>query len=199
MVGVASAPDEPAGRRARGGSNILRQVPILRELTSAFIDIALHRKGPDVLPASPFLFGLVLGAYSIVSLAALSITWSLGRALAAMLADTAIYLAFFGVVLASMRRGGRFWQTATAILGTETFLSCLALPLLLTRPAEPDGSAFEVLASSVLLGLLLWSVDIAGFVLSRALDRPYIVGVLIMIGYVVGSMFLGEFLFPTLD
>ena len=119
------------------------------------------------------------------------------QAVSALVLDVGLYLAFFGVVLRVLRRSGRFWQTTTAVLGAETFLSCLALPLLLTRSAESDGTASGVLATSLLLLILLWSIDIAGFVLSRALDRPYIVGVLIMIGYVLSSMILGELLFPS--
>jgi hypothetical protein len=166
-------------------------------LALIFVDIALHRKGPDALPASRFLFGIVLASYLTVSVLALQISWPLSRAMSAMIVDVALYLAFFGIVLRVVRRSGRFWQTVTAVLGAETFLSCLALPLLLTRSAESDGTASEVLATSVLLLILLWSIDIAGFVLARALDRPYIVGVMIMIGYVVSSMMLGEFLFPS--
>jgi hypothetical protein len=171
----------------------------VRQLASIFLDIALHRKGPDALPASRFLFGLVLAGYLTVSLLALQISWPLSQAMGAMILDVAFYLAFFGVVLRLTQRSRRFWQTVTAVLGAETFLSCLALPLLWTRSAESDGTASEVLATSLLLMILLWSIDIAGFVLSRALDRPYIVGMLIMIGYVFSSMMLGEFLFPSPD
>lgn len=171
----------------------------MRQLALVFIEIALHRKGPDALPASRFLFGLVLIAYVAVSLLALQIDWRLSQALVAMAADVGYYLTFFGVVLGLAGRSRRFWQTVTAVLGTETFLSCLALPLLLTRPAQTAGSAPGVLASALLLLILVWSIDIAGFVLSRALDRAYIVGVTIMIGYVISSMMLGEFLFPSSD
>lgn len=169
----------------------------MRQLALVFVDIAFHRQGPDALPASRFLFGLVLAAYLTVSLVALQINWPLRRALGVMLLDISFYLMFFAVVLRVARRANRFWQTVTAVLGAETFLSGLALPLLVMRARDVEGGSFGTLATTVLLVVLIWSIDIAGFVLSRAIDRPYIVGVAIVIGYAMGSMFLGEFFFPA--
>jgi len=162
-----------------------------------FAEIALHRRGPDALPASAFLFGLVLAAYFVVSLTALSLRWPFWQAISAMAVDVVVYLAFFAVVLRLAGRRSRFLQSVTAVLGAETFLSCLALPLLITRPEEQSGAPTEILATSLLFALLIWSIDIGGFVLAKALDRSYIVGVSVMIGYVVGSMLFSEFLFPS--
>jgi ethanolamine transporter EutH len=167
------------------------------QLALVFAEIAVHRKGPDALPASAFLFGLVLVAYFVVSLMALSLRWPLWQAFGAMVVDVAVYLAFFAAVLRLTGHRRRFLQTVTAVLGAETFLSCLALPLLLTRPEVQSGAPTEILATSLLFALLIWSVDIGGFVLAKALDRSYIVGVSVMIGYVVGSMLFSEFLFPS--
>ena len=169
------------------------------QLALVFVEIALHRKGPDALPASQFLFGLVLSVYLVVSLITLLISWPLDMALGAMILNVIFYLAFFAIVLLIARRIHRYRQTMMALLGTETLLSCLSLPLLLTRTTGSEGSSAETLATTALLLILLWSIDIAGFVISRALDKPYIVGVSIMVGYVISSMVLGEFLLPSPD
>jgi hypothetical protein len=174
-----------------GGGNELSQ------LAWVFVDIALHRKGPDALPASRFLFGLVLVAYLTLSLLALQINWPLRRSAGLAVVDVGFYLIFFGLVLQVAHRSARYWQTVTALLGAETFLSCLALPLLWLRTTAGESGAGNVLVTALLALILLWSIDIAGFVLSRALDRAYIVGVLIMLGYVISSTMLGELLLPS--
>jgi hypothetical protein len=45
--------------------------------------------------------------------------------------------------------------------------------------------------------LLVWWIDVAGFILSRAISRPYFVGVLFMIVYVLTSYRISTFLFPS--
>ncbi len=45
--------------------------------------------------------------------------------------------------------------------------------------------------------LILWLIDVAGFVLSRALQQPYVVGVLVVLVYMFGSFTLGGLLFPV--
>lgn len=169
----------------------------MRQLVSVFVDIAFHRKGPDAVPASRFLFGLVLLAYGALSLPIWILNWPLQQALGIMMLDIVLHLLFFGVVLTIAQRSNRFLQTITAALGAETFLGCFALPLHLTIVSGDRADGPALAATFLLLLILFWSIDIAGFVLSRALDRPYIVGVVIMIGYVLGSMTLGEFLFPS--
>ena len=46
--------------------------PVLR-LALAFVDIVLHRRGPDTLPASKFLLGLVIGVYLLTAFVALAL------------------------------------------------------------------------------------------------------------------------------
>jgi len=167
------------------------------QLVFVFIEICLHRKGPDALPASRFLLALVIAAYLIVSLIALGVSWPLSRVLGALALDLGLRLVFFSIVLSAARRASRFLQTVTAVLGAEIFLTCLALPLLYAQALGAEGTPIDVLSTSMLLLLLFWSIDISGFVLSRALQRSYIVGVSIMVGYVVSSMVLSEFFFPS--
>lgn len=169
----------------------------MEQLAWVFVDIAFHRKGPDSVPASRFLFGLVLVVYLTVSLLALRINWSLREAIGIMLLDVALHLLFFGVVLSLMQHSARFWPTVTAVVGAETFLGAIALPLHWVFASANEEGTSVVVAGILLLLILLWSIDIAGFILARAVDRPYIVGVVIMIGYMLGSMMLGEFFFPS--
>jgi hypothetical protein len=44
---------------------------------------------------------------------------------------------------------------------------------------------------------VLWWIDVAGFILGRAVGRPYVVGLLFVILYVVVSLNLRDLLAPA--
>ena len=151
-----------------------------------FLDIALHRRGPDSVPPGRFVLGLLV----VVSMAVALVSQALLRtppaqALLETLLHLGFFLLFYYLLLTAMRVPARFEQTAGALLGTGVLLSLFAMPLLplVAGARVDDGAALPVLALLTLLGLLLWSLDITAFVLSRALDRGYLVGVLIAVGY----------------
>ena len=169
----------------------------LWRLGSVFVDIALHRRGPEDLPASRFLLGVVLLLYLSVTLVSLRLTEPMGRAAGLAAYDTALYLGFVWLVLRVLDHSRRFVQTATALLGTETFLTLIGVPLLVWIDLDTMAAGVPTLATVLFLLLFLWSVDVAGFVISRALQSAYVVGVLIVIGYILGSWRLRGLLFPV--
>ncbi len=162
-------------------------------LIIAFVDIALHRRGPDKLPASQFFFVLVLIVSVAVELVELLIAQVGERTLVLTLFDVVVDLAFVWAVLKAFGRERRFLQTATAILGTDALLNVLSLPLVLWNHALPSPET-QTLASAVIFVLFLvltfWSIDISGFVLARAIERSYLIGVTIMLAYVMLSLSL---------
>lgn len=163
----------------------------------AFVDIALHRRGPEDLPASRFLLGLVLAASLAIGLAALQVNSTVPRAAAMLLLDAALFLTSLWLVLKLFGKSRRFLQTATAMIGTDALLNLIALPLIYWDGAS--GAPPEELTPPRFLFLLLlfWWLDIGGYVLSKALARPYIVGVSIVIVYVLASVSLRDALFPV--
>lgn len=179
-------------------------------LTQVFAEIALHRRGPDELPASQFLLGLTLTAYLAVGLVTLRASEPAERALELSLLgstldlgftglivlETLLYLLFVWAVLKVSGRSRRFLQTASALLGVETLLSGIGIPILVWMSAVSASGGQPTVATFLYLALFLWSVDVAGFILSKALQRAYFVGVLIVIGYVTVSLTLREYLFP---
>lgn len=166
-------------------------------LILAFIDIAVHRRGPEHLPASGFLLGLTLAAYLAVGLTVLQTSEASGSMILYLLFDTMVSLAFVWAVLQTFNRRPRFMQTASAMYGTDALLSTVGLPLLSwSRALRPEAGEITV-PDVLLLVLFCWSVDVSGFVLSRALDRPYVVGLAIMIGYVLLSISLRATLLPV--
>jgi len=156
-------------------------------LILAFVDIMLHRRGPDSLPSSQFLLWTVL-ALSII--ADCAILWLLGesaRAFAVSLLVTGFDLWFVWAVLRTFNRQPRFRQTMTAMLGAEILLTVLQAPLVrpLVEAAPAPDPENPMVALTRVLGLIIviWWIDISAFVLSRALERPYFLCVAIVIAY----------------
>jgi len=166
-------------------------------LTAAFIDIALHRRGPEDLPASQFLLGLVLLAYLVVSALTLTVISATRTHVILVLLELVADLGVVFLLLQFFQKGTRFLQTATALVGTGVVLGVIYIPLLrwdellAAPPTELTTPRFLILL------LFIWSLDVAGFILSRALGKPYIVGVSIVIVYELASMALRDAFFPA--
>lgn len=166
-------------------------------LSLAFVDIALHRRGPQDLPASQLLLGLVLAVYLVLGLAVLQLGASFGEAANVLLLDTLFYFAAIYLVLRLFDRSRRFLHTATALIGTDALLNAFALPLLLWDDALGAPPNELTTPRLLVLGLFLWSLDIGGYIFSQVLKKPYIAGVSIVLVYVLASMALREAFFPA--
>ncbi|HET7131565.1 MAG TPA: hypothetical protein VFJ95_04920, partial [Gammaproteobacteria bacterium] len=95
----------------------------------AFFEITLHRRGPDSLPASGFLFGLVLIVYVLVTWFTQILPAPLEHPLLFLLVDLAIDIAFIWSLLRAFEHERRFLQTAIAFFGVWTLLNLLGTPL----------------------------------------------------------------------
>jgi hypothetical protein len=166
-------------------------------LALAFLDITLHRRGPDEVPPSGFLLSALVGLY--VSTGFIGI-WTLGvldaETTTLLLLDSVFFFAYVFVALRIFRHDRRFLQTVIALLGAEVVINIVGLPLALwsrSISVPPDPYSAPMLLHLV---LLVWWIDVAGFILSRAIGRPYFVGVLFMVVYVLTSYRISTFLFP---
>jgi hypothetical protein len=167
-------------------------------LALAFVDIALHRRGPDEVPPSFFLLCVLIGLYLLAGFVGL---WTLGVLdggnTQLLFVDVVFFPAYVFVALRLFRHDRRFPQTMIALLGVDIVINIFALPLALwsrSIAVPPDP-----LSAPMLLRLLfvLWWIDVAGFILSRGLGRPYFVGVLFVLVYLLTSIGIGDFLFPS--
>ena len=155
-------------------------------LIFAFVDIMLHRRGPDSLPSSQFLFWALLGLSILADCFILWLAGEQGRAFAVSLLVTGFDLWFVWALLRTFNRQPRFRQTMTAMLGARVLLAIPQVPLVraLVDAPPPDAQNPQVgLAGVLWLLILVWSIDISAFVFSRALERPYLLCAAIVIGY----------------
>lgn len=157
-------------------------------LTSAFIEIALHRRGPQDLPASRFLMLVLLIVYFPVGTMVLFLRGSMDTfQFGYLIADTVLYLAFIFAVLRFFKRDRRFIQTVCALLGTDVFINAVSAPFALAGRISGVSEEESVLIW-VYLVLFFWWIDVAGYILAKAIDQPYIVGLMFVILYVMTSL-----------
>jgi len=150
----------------------------------ALINIALRRSGPEALPDSAFLLGLTLASYLVAQVPIALIIYGSGDVLLSMLA-VSLLLLFAGlwILLRLTGYSARYRQTLTAMLGINTLVSLFQLPFSIWYSSLQDAETGPVLPSLFLFALSIWLITINGHILSRALSRPYVIGLLVSFGY----------------
>jgi len=137
----------------------------LQALIYFFVELCLLRKGPQELPASSALLGLALGADLAVGVViGLAAGVSAGIGLTRGAVEIALMLMLLYLALHFTRRLPRFTQTATALLGAGALIglaAALPVAMLPAGEAEPPSA----LAVLLFLGLIAWSVLVAGHIL----------------------------------
>ena len=168
-------------------------------LILAFVDIMLHRRGPEDLPSSTFLVWSLLAVSVGVELGVLFVIDGGARAAAVTVLVQLLDVWFVWALLRTFNKQPRFRQTMCALLGTETLITLAGAPLAPLLTASAAASAEPQITLPLLLTALLgiWSIDIAAFVFSRALERPYLLCVAIMLGYVLLIVSLQTSLLPA--
>lgn len=161
------------------------------QLATAFAEIALRRRGPESLPDSAFLLLLVLAADVAVSLVSETIVGGLTSLdLVLLSSNILLSLAFTFAALTFFKLERRFRQTASALLGTDVFITLVYLPFAAgARLSGIDLSDVDALGESPFLWIWLvfffWSIYVYAFVLARSLSQPLLVGIMFAILYLL--------------
>jgi len=150
----------------------------------ALINIALRRSGPEDLPDSAFLLGLTLVIYLVTQVPLALIAYGPSDILVrTVIVSLLLLFAGLWVLLRLTGNRARYRRTVTAMLGTSALLSVLSIPFSLWRQSMLSTESGVAMPSTMLFAIMLWSIAIDGHILSRALSRPYGIGLLIAIGY----------------
>ncbi len=166
-------------------------------LASTFLNIALHRRGPEDLPASRFLFTIAVLCNFLVGVLSVSIRSSLTDAVWVVSLSVTLFLAFVAGMLSLFGKLSRFYQTTTAYAGADTVISLMGVPLLLwiqqSPPAEPP-----LLAGLLYWLLIIWSLEVFSDILSRSLEVGHWIAAAMVIAYFLFSYSLSSLVFtPT--
>lgn len=172
----------------------------MRELALLFVDIARLRRGPQDVPGSGFLLGLllVLNLATGVVVGASSLGWQ--DLVWQLLVETLVLFGFVQVLLRVRGKPERFYQTVSAVLGSGIVVSLVSWPVLLWLSAVSSGSPGAMVPSLLWLLVLTWSIIIQGHILHHALEIARGWAVMLSIGWiwlVLGVLQLLGSLFAT--
>lgn len=162
-----------------------------------FVDMLLHRRGPGELPSSRFLLWSLVLLGACVELGSLLLRVNVALSSAIVVVTTLLDLAFVWSVLHAFGLHRRFVQTMTAMAGTNTIINVLYVPITLASKQGATTQSVALFLSVVQILFVLWAIDVAGFVLARALERPYAFGVVIMLGYALLQLSLVSSMIPV--
>ena len=148
--------------------------PLLKTL----LDIIALRKGPDAIPYSWGLTGVVVIVWLMASFVVMLVNGGGddGSFLRGMTLSS-IALLSYSAILILMQRQERLLQTLTAVLGCGAVISALyAADLVVLTPLLG-----EWWTSLLAMLIVFWSVPVEGHIIARAIDRSWYVGIVIAI------------------
>ena len=154
------------------------------QLVKLFWDICALKAAPQDLPASSFLLMLVLAAYFVTGAVVAAFQWPLSQALVAALLDTVFLTIISRVLLWARMLSARFIQTLTALAGSGTVMTLIALPLVLWQGLVGVTDVnVPTLPSWLLMVWMIWNVVVVGHILRHALSTVLPLGIVLAAVY----------------
>lgn len=158
---------------------------MMQRLFRTYLDIALWRKGPQDLPASPQLCVLTGLAYVVISFMHVRLMrYSLPHSVAMAVVDVAMLLAWVVFLLTFFSRMRRFTQTFNALLGVGILLGML--DLLVMSLLHMAGGGRDLAVEWALLKLVVLAL-VLGRILTQAIDRGMFTGVGLVLAIVLST------------
>ena len=138
----------------------------MKALFNAFWLICLLKRGPQDLPASRELLGILLVVHLVSGVFLSIINYSFAQAVLVALLGTLIMVGMVQGILALNRKGARLVQTLSAMAGCETLFGLVALPISLWFHSG-EGKDGAVMLSLLVLG---WSIAVSAHIFRHALS-----------------------------
>jgi hypothetical protein len=168
----------------------------MQELIRLFTQIALLRRGPQDLPASPLLLALTIAGYFVVNLAAGALLPPFqGPLLPHLLVDIAFMFIWYVVLLRLVGKPERFLQTTTAVFGFQAVLSPLLIGTVWLARIVQD-SAWQLPVAVLILLLFIWITAANSRVVKAALEWTMPPSVALVIMQSLADNLLALALFP---
>lgn len=150
----------------------------------ALLSVALRKKGPEDLPDSRFLLGLTFVVYLLLQVPLGWIAYGpSGLLVSTIVVSVMLVVLSLWVLLALTGYKTRFRQSLTAMLGTNALLSALSIPFSLWRDITLNYESGVALPSTIIFALLVWSLVIDGHIISRAISKPFGIGLMIAVAF----------------
>ncbi|MDJ0711152.1 MAG: hypothetical protein QNJ14_12205 [Woeseiaceae bacterium] len=162
-------------------------------LIETLFDIVRLRKGPDAIPHSGFVFGLIVVLWFFSSVVMTVTTEELDdRSFLTGLIVGLIGLACYAAVVILAGRGTRILQTVAAILGCGALLNLMFVV----------GNVFLTpfiganITNIIVTLILFWSIPVEGHIIARAIDRHWYAGIVIAMAVFVFQLIVFGLLDP---
>lgn len=155
-----------------------------------YLDICLLREGPEALPYSWVLLGIVIAVSLGVSMLIGSMAYDMTAVLLASIAGLFLSFVFARVLL--MKKPERFLQTFSAMLGTVTLINIVSLPGTYSLRYLKLGPTAEMFFALTAFALFVWVVIVYGYIFSKALTCAMSYGIAISVGYALLQVMLLE-------
>lgn len=162
-------------------------------LLVAFIQLCLLRHGPQILPASKFLLGVVVMLNLLIASLAWVHEYGFLSAFLRAFVDLASGLGMVYIILLIAMKSARSMQTMIALTGTGIITGTLSLPLIWLLTNDPQGDAYLL----ILRLMFIWNILIIGNIFRHALSINLALGVLTSIGYIFMLLVIFYSIFPT--
>ena len=141
------------------------------QLIRLFAQIALLRRGPQDLPASPLLLTLTVTGYFLINfIVSYFLPPFQGPWLGPLGVDVIFLFAWYALLMSFTKRPERFLQTTTAVYGYQAVLSPVWLTAVwLVRRFEQD-SFWQYPTTLLSVTLLIWLIAANSHIVKAALE-----------------------------
>jgi hypothetical protein len=153
----------------------------MKELFRLFAQLALSRKGPQDLPASPLLLALTVLGYFLVNYVLSMLMPAVDVWRLHLLVDCAFTLAWYAILLRAFGKPERFLQTATAMFGYQLVLAPLWIAAVYLSRRYNDDAVLQFPAAVMGLVIAIWVIRAGGYILKAALELPMVACVVLII------------------
>jgi hypothetical protein len=164
----------------------------MKELVRLFVQIALMRKGPQDLPASPALLAGTTAAFFIINcLISAALPPIPGHWFGQLVVEVVFTFLWYALLLRVLKRPERFLQTTTAVFGYQAVLAPLWISAVWLVRQFSDDDAWRFPISMLGLAIVVWTVAANARVLKAALEwaTPACVA-LVILQYLIGQILL---------
>lgn len=164
------------------------------QLIVLFFEIAIFRKGPQDVPASPWVLRLILPVYVAVNLLILLLNEDWSSAFAQVFVDFLLNVGFSWPLLYFAGKSGRFQQTLSALIGADIVINCIRIPAVASLNTEAADLAYIVM-----MVLMIWHLSVIGHIFRHALDKPIFFGLVLALLYLLISSQVMALLFSVVS
>ena len=158
--------------------------------------IMLLKAGPQDLPYSRSLLVMSVFLYLASGVLVLTTAMSSAQAVANMVLDVVVLLAFSYFCLSLLKYRARFVQMVSALAGIGIVYHLLAWPLFIQiHNMQPQQQGAKIAALLMLL-LISWQVLVFAHVFRHAMQMSMMRALALSFGYLFLSMAAAEIIFP---